>query len=94
MSFSLNEVVFAKIRGHSCWPARITAIEGRKFQIQWFNDYRFSKVFQTQLFKFGPYYEQFSTKFASNVQLRCAVSEALLSKAHEISKEKNIEFNY
>lgn len=94
LTYKLNEVVFAKIRGYPCWPARITSIDGRKYEIKWFNDYRSSKVFQTQLFKFIPYYNNFSEKISSNVQLNTAVSEALISKAYEISEKTNIKCYY
>lgn len=41
LDFSLNEIVWGKIRGwphwRPHWPARITSIEGRRFEVQWFN---------------------------------------------------------
>lgn len=83
LTYTLNEVVWGKIRGWPHWPARITSIEGRRYQVQWFNDYRNSKLFRTQLFKFYKNYDEFSKPFAQKVGLETAAKEAVLFLAHK-----------
>lgn len=81
LAFSVNEIVWGKIRGWPHWPARVTSIEGRKFEVVWFNDYRKSKLFRTQLFKFCDNFEQFAQKFPTTIGLETAAKEALLLMA-------------
>lgn len=81
--FSKNEIVWAKIRGSVHWPAKITAIGQRQFEVYWFNDYRRSKVFRTQIFKFYPNFEKFSVHFTTSVGLETAAKEALIYLANK-----------
>lgn len=83
LTYTLNEVVWGKIRGWPHWPARITSIEGRRYQVQWFNDYRNSKLFRAQLFKFYKNYDEFSKPFAQKVGLETAAKEAVIFLAHK-----------
>lgn len=81
LEYSIGEVIWAKIRGFPCWPARIVGIKSGKTQsydIIWFNDYRRSNVFKTQIFKFHPNYERFSIKFSTHMGLETAAKEALI----------------
>lgn len=78
LEFSVNEVVWGKIRGWPHWPARITTIEGKKFEVQWFNDYRKSKLFRTQLYKFVDNFKEFSKLFPQKIGLECAAKEACI----------------
>lgn len=87
LDYSLNEVVWGKIRGWPHWPARITSIEGRRFEIQWFNDYRKSKLFRTQLFKFYKNYDEFSKLFEQKVGLETAAKEAVIFLANAAKNE-------
>lgn len=80
--YSIDEVVWGKIRGWPHWPARVTSIEQNKYVVTWFNDYRKSKLFHTQLFKFYPNFESFSNKFSSSIGLETAAKEALLYIGH------------
>lgn len=55
--FVQNEIVWAKIKGSSHWPARISRIltssNGRiMYEVVWFNDYRRSKIGRLQIHKF------------------------------------------
>lgn len=83
LEYSINEVVWGKIRGWPHWPARITSIEGRRFEVQWFNDYRKTKLFRTQLFKFYKHYDEFSKLFDSKIGLETAAKEAVILLAHK-----------
>lgn len=78
LPFKIGEVVWCKIRGSSHWPAKILSYDNRKFDVFWFNDYRRSKVFTSQLFKFGKYFNEFAKKFNSSIRLETAAKEALL----------------
>lgn len=80
--FSIGDVVWGKISGSSHWPARIVSIErcGRsvKYVLYWFNDYRISKVFRSQVFTFLSNFQEFATKFSNNIGLETAGKEALI----------------
>lgn len=82
MPFKINEIVWGKIRGWPHWPARITVLEGRRYEVIWFNDYRKSKLFPSQVFKFTENFEKFAVKFPNSVGLQTAAKEALIFMAH------------
>lgn len=50
--YSVDEVVFTKLKGFPHWPSRILRSDKNKYEIYWFKDYRTSMVFHTQIFKF------------------------------------------
>lgn len=87
VDFSLHEIVWGKIRGWPHWPARITSIEGRRYEVQWFNDYRNSKLFRTQLFKFYKNYDEFSKLFDQKIGLETAAKEAVILLAHNANNK-------
>lgn len=60
--FSVNEVIWGKQRGYPHWPGKIVKILQNKYEIFWFNDYRKSNMFPSQLFKFKPKLVEFSKK--------------------------------
>lgn len=76
MQFTPNEVVWAKLRGHPHWPAKIVTIENNKFEIVWFNDYRKSKVFRSQLYKFHDYLDEY--RHVRKIGFEKALKEAIL----------------
>lgn len=76
--FVIGEVVWAKIRGWKHWPAKILSISPRQIEVEWFNDYRTTKIFRSQIYKFGPNFQMFAENFDSTVGLREAAEEALL----------------
>lgn len=41
--------VDGKIRGWPHWPAKVLRIERRRFEVEWFNDYRRTKLFRSQM---------------------------------------------
>lgn len=86
--FAIGEVVFAKIKGSPHWPAKIVSFDNKRYEIFWFNDYRTSKVFVSQLFKFEINFNEFAKKFQKNIALETASNEALIFLA---SKEKKIK---
>lgn len=77
IEFKENEVIWAKLKGHPHWPAKIVGYENKKFEIFWFNDYRRSKVFRSQIFKFNQSnFETFSK--TKKIGFEAAVKEAIL----------------
>lgn len=78
-SFSVGDVVWCKIRGYkSHWPATIDGIEGKRFKVLWFNDYRHTFVFRGQIVDFYSNFSQFANNFNSVVGLETAAKEALI----------------
>lgn len=75
--FAIDEIVWPKLRGSPHWPARILSID-KKIEIFWYNDYRKSKNFKSQLFKFQANFDVFSKKSDSNTKLESAIKEALV----------------
>lgn len=79
IEFKIKEIVWCKIKGCSHWPAQILAFPSNKMAlVQWFNDYRQTKVFRTQLFKFLANFDQFAVRFDDVVGLKTAGREALI----------------
>lgn len=80
--YSINEIVWTKIRGFPHWPAKVIANERGKvstrYEVLWLNDYRKSKVYESQMFKFYPNFEEFSAKFSTTIGLETAAKEALI----------------
>lgn len=78
ISFKIDEVVWAKIKGHVHWPAKIKSFANSKMVIVvWFNDYRTTKIYRTQLFKFLNNFDEFAKRFDDTVGLKKAALEAL-----------------
>lgn len=78
IDFKIDEIVWAKIKGYPAWPAKVLSFPSNKMVlVQWFNDYRKTKVYRTQLFKFLINFERFSTNFNRSVGLKTAAREAL-----------------
>lgn len=81
IDFMPGEVVWAKLRGHPMWPAKIDRIYGTKNQMTeviWFNDYRRSKLLKSQLCKFHANFDEMSKHFEKHVGLETAAKEALI----------------
>lgn len=77
VEFTPDEVVWAKLKGHPHWPAKIVRHENKKYEIFWFNDYRKSKVFRSQIFKFNQFnFEKFSK--TKKLGFEAALKEAIL----------------
>lgn len=77
-AFKVDEVIWGKIRGWPHWPAKVTRIEQRRFEVEWFNDYRKTKLFRSQMFKFQPNFDIFSEKFSTTIGLEDAACEAFM----------------
>lgn len=83
----IDEVVWAKIKGHTHWPAKIKAFPSSKMAIVvWFNDYRTTKIYRTQLFKFLVHFDEFSKKFDQIIGLETAAQEALIYFGQSLPK--------
>lgn len=79
IDFRIGEVVWAKIKGFPCWPAKIKAHHPRNMAtVIWFNDYRTTKVFKSQLFPFLKNFDQFAKQFDNSIGLKTAAQEALM----------------
>lgn len=78
VEFTIDEIVWAKIKGFNHWPAQIGSFPSNKMaEVIWFNDYRKTKLYRTQLFKFLPNFDEFAKKFNETVGLEAAAKEAL-----------------
>lgn len=68
--FAIQEIIWAKLKGHCHWPATIkrmteTASGLDMYEIKWFNDYRHTKVYRTQMFKFLENFERFAVNLTT-----------------------------
>lgn len=93
IDFKVGDVVWAKIRGCPFWPAKIERIYGVKLQmieILWFNDYRRSKVYRTQIESFLPNFRKNSKFFKEKVGLETAAKEAVLYMTSKMELFENI----
>lgn len=84
MEYKVDDIVWAKIKGFPAWPAIIKKIKyGQRmsFEIEWFNDYRRSTVFKTQICQFFANFERFSVNFTKHIGLETAAKEALMTLA-------------
>lgn len=85
IEFKVGEVVWARIRGYPHWPARIQSFPSNKMAtVIWFNDYRRTKLYKTQIFKFLVNFDEFSKRFNDTVGLETAAREALISYGNGI----------
>lgn len=76
--FKIGDVVWGKIQGWPHWPAKVTKIFPRQYEVEWFNDFRTTKLYRSQIYKFGPNFEIFADKFDSTAGLREAAEQALI----------------
>lgn len=83
--FIIDEVIWGKIRGSTHWPAKVLSIGKRTFKVEWFNDYRTTQLYLSQMYKFCINFHKFSLKFDTVVGLKDAAEEALL---YEMNKSK------
>lgn len=79
IEFRIGEVVWAKIKCFPAWPAKIkSAVSSKMVLVVWFNDYRVTKVYKTQLFKFLLNFDTFAKNFDNSIGLKTAAREALM----------------
>lgn len=87
--FNVGEIIWAKIKGHACWPAKIVMVTSKRALVYWLNDYRTTNVYLTQLYKFLPHFDEFSKKFSHTVGLECAAKEALILYGQQLYSKKS-----
>lgn len=79
IEFKVGEIVWARIKGFPHWPAKIKSFPSAKMaEVVWLNDYRKTKLYRTQLFKFLKNYDEFSNRFNDTVGLEKAAKEGLI----------------
>lgn len=78
IDFKVNEVIWCKIRGYPSWPCKIKTFVKNMVIVVWFNDYRITKVYRTQLQKFLVNFDTNAKNFDNNIVLKTAAREALL----------------
>lgn len=79
--FSTNEIIWARIRGHPYWPAKVVRIYGVRLQmleILWLNDYRRSKINKGQAKKFLTHFREYAAGFNKHVGLETAAKEGMI----------------
>lgn len=87
IDFKVNEVIWAKIKGHVHWPAKVKCFPSNKMVVVvWFNDYRTTKIYKTQMFKFLQNFDLYAKNFDSTIGLECAAKEALIYYGSNIFK--------
>lgn len=87
--FVVGDIVWAKLRRHPFWPARIERIYGirnQMLEIYWMNDYRRSKIYKSQIQSFLPNFRTHSALFDAHVGLETAAKEAMLYLANKLNK--------
>lgn len=59
--------------GFPHWPCKIKSFPSdRHAEVVWFNDYRKTKIFRTQMFKFLPNFHKYAEKFDDCIGLKTA----------------------
>lgn len=66
LPFKVGEVTWGKIRGWPHWPAKIVHIFPRQFEVVWYNDYRVTKLYRSQVFKFTSNFSIFAEKIRND----------------------------
>lgn len=85
VQFKVGEIVWARIKGFPAWPAKVIAFPSNKMAlVTWFNDYRKTKLYRTQMFKFLLHFDEFAKRFGDSVGLETAAREALISYGQDI----------
>lgn len=90
ISFKIGDIVWAKIKGFVAWPARIVSISSKMAVVFWLNDYRSTKVYQTQIFKFLERFDEFSKRFSDTVGLETAAREGLMLFSQQLHKKTKL----
>lgn len=81
----VNEIVWAKIKGFVHWPCKVLSFRGKLMaEVYWFNDYRKTKLYKTQLYKFLKNFDKFAERFDDTIGLRTAATEALICYGHNV----------
>lgn len=71
IDFNIGEVVWAEIKGYPHWPAKIKSFPTTcTAEVVWFNDYRTTEIFCSQIFKFLIHFGQFATRFTDRLVLK------------------------
>lgn len=60
-------------------------MSGRRAVVFWFNDYRKTNLYRTQIFKFLVNFDEFSKRFSDTVGLEAAAKEALIVYGQNIN---------
>lgn len=76
IDYNLGEIVWCKIKGYSHWPAQVESFDKGKVLVRWFNDYRSTSVYKSQLFKFSENCITFSKN--KSIPQQTAIKEALI----------------
>lgn len=65
--FSVGSLVFAKLKGFRAWPARITSVKKRKYDVFFFGTYDTATLSQKGLFKYTDFtVNKFSIKLTNS----------------------------
>lgn len=95
IEFKVGEIVWARIKGFPHWPAKKESFPSRKMaQVVWYNDFRRTKLYRTQLFKFLKNFDEFAKRFDDTIGLETAAREALMCYGQEITANMLFRINY
>lgn len=75
-NFEIGSIVWCKLKGFRHYPAKIVSFFQKKYLVRWYNDYRLSSVFTSQLQPFSKYCLVYSENVS--ISLATAIKEALI----------------
>lgn len=79
IEFRVGEIVWARIKGFPHWPAQVRSFPSAKMvDVFWLNDYRKTRIYRTQMWKFLINFDEFSKRFNDTVGLEAAAKEGLI----------------
>lgn len=75
--FKVGEVIWGKIRGWPHWPGKIVHVFPQQFEVIWYNDFRVTKLYRSQIYKFAANLQIFAEKLDTTIGLREAAEQAM-----------------
>lgn len=88
VEFKVGEIVWARIKGSPHWPAQIKSFHSTKMvNVVWLNDYRRTRLYRTQMYKFLINFDAFAKRFHDTVGLETAAREGLMKYGENLGAE-------
>lgn len=76
---SIDDIVWAKMRGYCLWPAKVRSIEGNSVWLTFYGDYTSAKLNRQNVFPFEQCIRNFTPIDGKKLLLQKAVKEALFA---------------
>lgn len=85
LDWRVGEIIWAKIKGWPTWPGQIKSFpSARMVEVIWLNDYRKTRLYRTQMFKFLNNFDRFAVDFDNVVGLEGAAREGLIKYGESV----------